>query len=1273
MNIRKKIIKNIFQVIGFSIVFCSIGSTTVTVLADTLAPDRVTGVTTEPTQYVGYGYNIAGGKAIYENDALMLNNPILDTESEIIQKNIKVFDGSKTEYQNNSFTRRSELAENYGKMLSGGLSVNAKVAAVNLDVDAKFSNSTAENWSNIATEEFSYYTIFAGNRPVVLQMDPSSLHEHLSDRFENDLYNVANENDAINLFNKYGTHLLTGYTLGGIFEMTNYYATNSSEYVKENETSFEAQVGMALGSYAGGGGDFSFTNNFGYKDNNQYATNQYKCTTYGGLSFPGLTIDQAFSWYETLSSSGYVYQLWTDSINAGKNLVIVSIPQSSKMIPLWQLLPVTVETNEIKTLLIDAYAKITKDAYVNYKDNNKDHFLTGIENVLVEDTDFVFEEKGFTYMKPLESQDENESNSDVASKTYTTSYIDANTIGTTTFDVVDQSYIQMDYDYDQFVGQKAEWVVEGVGSAEVDIVDSRNGIFKIDKQSEDDNAILSFRIRFKVNGINLFSRFFKIKDKGKFSGGDGSENSPYLISTFDDLNLYCSNPEYWNEGVHAALTNDIDCEYNGVYRTLDIIGSTYDNVFSGIFDGNNYTIYNYRSTKSVKSDYGNSNLLFLFGMFGINKGIIKNLTMDYYDVAITVSGIEAVLNDNSQIYASGLCCSIANVGKIENCVVNNLNMLCEKNEDQAEQETIKQYVGAVSAASQGIILNSHAENIEFSFKTNEQLNQDTHIGGITGSLAYETGSIDKCSVNKFDINISADCKMRSCIIGGIAAYLSEADLTNVLVKEMNINLIGRWSGSSLNMGGIVGWVGNSSNEKKVEISYAAVVNSCGLGNVNDDSLGNGVFIGYIDSTSVVEFSNCYRNCNCGKDTNECHTNGMYRSDIDAEIVRIPGQINKNSVSSLLTDEETWIYTTSNNLSIRKIGINKDTLTLDCDNAQKNFYEGESFKSNGLLIKGAYNNGDEFETENYLIDFSDYKTEKGIYSINVIAYGVTMSYDVTVGPVEGYSIYVEEVEKKTYYVHDNVEKFDRDSVKVHFVSTNGTDIVLDNNKYQMILNNKTFKEGSNEIIFKYEGFEYSFYVDAIKRDIKEIKVKDETIPTNEFNVGSRDIDLAGLKVEVCFANDEKMIVDQSECDFIYATIQEGQNVITVAYEVEYTATFEVRGKYIVSQQLIDNFVAAVNAIEISKDLTMVEMYKNIQTAIMLYKEIGYDFKSSGNKEFNDALDKLEESIDEYNLLADEINTSFGNGVEIASGISGTILMNTGYTLLGAMILFLLKLI
>ena len=89
--------------------------------------------------------------------------------------------------------------------------------------------------------------------------------------------------------------------------------------------------------------------------------------------------------------------------------------------------------------------------------------------------------------------------------------------------------------------------------------------------------------------------------------------------------------------------------------------------------------------------------------------------------------------------------------------------------------------------------------------------------------------------------------------------------------------------------------------------------------------------------------------------------------------------------------------------------------------------------------------------------------------------------------------------------------------------------------------------------------------------------------------------------------------------------------------------------------------------------MIEMYKNIQTAIMLYKEIGYDYRSSGDERFNVALKNLEDSIKEYNLLADEINTSFGNGVEIASGISGTILMNTGYTLLGAMILFLLKLI
>ena len=1267
MDIKKKLIKNIFSIISLGMIFGSIGNTAVAVMADSLTTDRVTGVTTEPTQYVGYGYNMAGGKAIYENDALMLNNPILDTESEIIRKNIKVFDGSKTEYLNNSFTRRSELAENYGQIISGGLSVQAQVSAVNLNIGAKFSNSTAENWGSIASEEFSYYTIFAGNRPVVLQMDPSALSEHLSERFENDLYSVNSPTDALNLFKKYGTHLLTGYTLGGIFEMTNYYATNSSEYVKENETSFEAQVGMALGSFAGGGGDFSFTNNYGYKDNNQYATNQYKCTTYGGLAFPGLTIDQAFSWYETLSSSGYVYQLWTDSINAGKNLVIVSIPQSSKMIPLWQLLPINSNRDDIKNLLIEAYAKISKEAYEKYGESNKDNFITGVDNVYEAEDEFVFEEKGFSYLKPV---------NDGVGNGYVTSYIDARKVDSTNaYDVIKNSIIQMDYYNEDFVGQNAEWVVEGAGKNYVDIIDPRNGIFKVkDLESLDDN-IPSFRVKFYVNGKNIFSRFFKIKTNGKFSGGDGSQTSPYLIANYNDLALFASNSQYWKEGVYATLINDIDCEN----QPLDIISPNSSDAYYGVFDGNYHTIYNYRSNVPVPTDTDHRYVA-KFGLFGYNRGTIKNLTMDYMNTPFTIEGVTNDTEKGDTISASALVCFSTGRSLIENCFVKNLNVVVE-NKKFKDGENSEFYIGCLVGVGQGEIVNSHVENINLVFNRLDKMDDvSVYLGGIVGNLNNE-GSLEKSSITSATIETHGEYEIKEAFIGGAVANMDSAKMSDVLVNKFNV--IPNSKLTKCYIGGVVGKCANSTITKTIIINSYELAKEIKLTGVETNAL----FVGYYDErvSSITITSSL---CNYDSSVTdpriiaEISTGifdiGQYM-DSDG-IILCPGKISRNSVSSFLIDEDTWLYNDTKQIYIRKNGINYDSLELESEEAQKTFYVGENFKANGLSIKGLRTNGDEFETRNYILDFSNYDpTEVGSYDINVRAYGKAFSYKVKVISDEGHNIYAlkdPNLEKdKTYYVGDDVSTFDLDAIELHYVSMLGKDVIVDTDtekdKITYSLTTPTFKEGSNEIILKYNGLEYSYYVDAVKRKVDKIVVDKDTISKDAYNVGTRNIDFTSLSVDVHFENGDVKTVDGSECEFIHSTIVKGDNTITITYDVTTSSTFVVKGDFLAPNGLVQSFIQSVG--QIDSNTTMVERYQMIKKAILLYHQIGFDYRYAGDEDFNFALDQLNLLIEEYNRDAGVINGEYAQNIVIANGLTEVIIMNMGYTLLGAMILFIIKLI
>jgi len=118
------------------------------------------------TKYIGYGYDVTSGKSISEVDALMLNNPILNTSTDLVKNNTSVFDGSKTVYESNSSTSVSEIAESYGRLLSGG--IDGKVAAVSLDLGVRFNMDKTNGWTKTQTEEYSYFSIYAKNRPVVL-------------------------------------------------------------------------------------------------------------------------------------------------------------------------------------------------------------------------------------------------------------------------------------------------------------------------------------------------------------------------------------------------------------------------------------------------------------------------------------------------------------------------------------------------------------------------------------------------------------------------------------------------------------------------------------------------------------------------------------------------------------------------------------------------------------------------------------------------------------------------------------------------------------------------------------------------------------------------------------------------------------------------------------------------------------------------------------------------------------------------------------------------
>ncbi len=111
---------------------------------------------------------------------------------------------------------------------------------------------------------------------------------------------------------------------------------------------------------------------------------------------------------------------------------------------------------------------------------------------------------------------------------------------------------------------------------------------------------------------------------GKYSGGTGELNDPYLISTSANMNEIGANPDDWD--AHFLLTADINlADYTGTQFNIigyyESYGSPNNLPFTGVFDGNSRTISNFTYECSNTSGIG------LFGYVDDPNAEIKDLTL----------------------------------------------------------------------------------------------------------------------------------------------------------------------------------------------------------------------------------------------------------------------------------------------------------------------------------------------------------------------------------------------------------------------------------------------------------------------------------------------------------------------------------------------------------------------------------------------------------------------------------------------------------------------
>ncbi len=326
-----------------------------------------------------------------------------------------------------------------------------------------------------------------------------------------------------------------------------------------------------------------------------------------------------------------------------------------------------------------------------------------------------------------------------------------------------------------------------------------------------------FPVPENVGDASLYSSF----------EGEGTEESPYLISNKDELLAFSAAINSATDvDAHYKLTSDIDLEGEewtpvGYYSKQ----TEYSTAFQGVFDGDGHTVSNITITDG-------SNIY--IGFFGlIYNGTVKNLTLDNLNI-----NVNSTISENS--YIGGIVGrSIAkgqnNISEFYNCNVTNSSITAVN--------LGSLYVGGIA----GIALSGRASGAETRFI----------FSNFDGSISVTAKATTAKKGN-------GDIEYHTATAGGILGYYGAESYSIIKLKYCNAS--GDISVDSSTTGLVAPHAGGLAGELVTYDGYTinggtAEVEGCfseGTAIVRGviTSLGGGMF-GYLCLTKGFSATNCY--------------------------------------------------------------------------------------------------------------------------------------------------------------------------------------------------------------------------------------------------------------------------------------------------------------------------------------------------------------------------------------------------------------------------------
>lgn len=310
--------------------------------------------------------------------------------------------------------------------------------------------------------------------------------------------------------------------------------------------------------------------------------------------------------------------------------------------------------------------------------------------------------------------------------------------------------------------------------------------------------------------------------------GEGSEESPYLISTAEQLIYLSSEINYNNESKlndkHYKLLNDIDLggmEWepigNAFLEDENDLDSTKIMPFLGVFDGQGYSISNYKITEH-NNEFG-------IGFFAYSFGIIKDLKVENYVINLKISR-NSIYNETGTFWLGGLVGLCAGDPEFLESLGIQTDMCamiinCKTNgsiDTELELNECECFIGGLVGGNGGAVVEGCNDTSVIRVKDYNDFKSYTAIGGLIGS--NYNSLISNCSSTS-EIEVSSETEIYA---GGLLGDNFSAKVTNCYTSG-SVSIMGDNPQNKQHYaGGFIGY--NDSTDSSTDEQSQYKVSNC---------------------------------------------------------------------------------------------------------------------------------------------------------------------------------------------------------------------------------------------------------------------------------------------------------------------------------------------------------------------------------------------------------------------------------------------------------------